>query len=121
MQQSKRNAANTHRRRFCLGRRSLRSAYASARARSVPAEPRIDTILLPSPSTPLSQHHSTPTSTTRSHTQQLHAELDQTADACSASTRGAYAFLPGGGVRAINPGPGLTLAQTDSCFVVCKG
>lgn len=55
------------------------------------------------------------------HTQQLHDELDQTADACNATTRNEYAFLSGGGVRAINPGALLTVAQSDTCFVVCKG
>jgi hypothetical protein len=55
------------------------------------------------------------------HTQQLHAELDATAEASGPETRNTYAFLPGGGVRAINPGPELGLSQSETCFVVLKG
>jgi hypothetical protein len=38
-----------------------------------------------------------------------------------AAARSAYAVLPGGGVRAINPGPELSLSQTDTCFAILKG
>ncbi|KAI8474961.1 MAG: hypothetical protein J3K34DRAFT_517811 [Monoraphidium minutum] len=57
------------------------------------------------------------------HKEQLHAELNQTAeaDASDPNVHNTYAFLSGGGVRAINPGPALTLAESENCFVICKG
>jgi hypothetical protein len=56
------------------------------------------------------------------HTEQLHAELDATAAASGPETKNEYAFLPGGGVRAINPGPHLSLStSSDNIICVCKG
>jgi hypothetical protein len=99
---------------------SLRGGPPAVRATVVAAALRRRREQAPAASRP-SPHPTPPDKNHNRHTQQLHDELDQTADACNTTTRNEYAFLPGGGVRAINPGALLTVAQSDTCFVVCKG
>jgi hypothetical protein len=52
------------------------------------------------------------------HQAELHNELEFPVAKSSTNT---FAYLPGGGVRAINPNSSMTLHETETCIAVFKG
>ena len=52
------------------------------------------------------------------HQAELHQEVEFPVAKASSNT---YAYLPGGGVRAINPNSSMTLHETETCIAVFKG
>lgn len=52
------------------------------------------------------------------HTAELHAELEFSHKDIASDE---YAYLPGGGLRAINPSRSMTLTETPNCIAVFKG
>lgn len=52
------------------------------------------------------------------HQAELHAELEFD---CPRATTSTYAYMTGGGVRALNPNSSMTLAQSETCIAVFKG
>jgi hypothetical protein len=52
------------------------------------------------------------------HAEELKKEIEFD---CPKATGNQYAYLPGGGVRAINPNSSMTLAETENLIAVFKG